>query len=330
MKDEEKINILEKTKNENQREEVEVLKKYNRLKIITFIIGFLCSFFMSMPLMSLASNIEDTANLTLNYIHSDIEFSVYRVAEESESGYVLTSDFSEYPVSIDAKTSEEWKALSYTLATYVEADNIPETVSDKTYNNTVTFKNLKTGMYLVLGKAYTIDGYYYTLIPFLVVLTDGDDITVDPKYDKYGSIIDEENYEDYFVRKIWVDSENSDNRPQNITLHLLKEGTVYDTITLNESNQWEYTWKDLNTKYHWSVIEENVPKSYTVSITQEGTSFIVTNTFRKEETITGSDSANLQTGDDANIWPYVGILVIGVLLVVYLILTRKKKNFEDR
>lgn len=330
MKGEEKINILERNENEKDREEVEVLKKCKRLKIATFIICFLCSFFMSMPLMSLASNIEDTANLTLNYAHSDIQFSVYRVAEPTDSGYVLTSNFSEYPVSIDANTSEEWKALSYTLATYVEADNIPETISDTTYNNTITFKNLKTGMYLVLGKAYSIEGYYYTPIPFLVVLTDGDDVTVDPKYDQYGSIIDEENYEDYFVHKIWVDKENSDNRPQNITIHLLKEGTVYDTITLNESNQWEYTWKDLNTKYHWSVIEANVPKSYTVSITQEGTSFIVTNTFRKEETITDSDLANLQTGDEANIWPYVGIIVIGVLLAVYLILTRKKKNFEDR
>ncbi|MCF0147299.1 MAG: Cna B-type domain-containing protein [Clostridium sp.] len=216
------------------------------------------------------------------------------------------------------------------MATYVAADNISETVSGKTSSNTITFTNLKTGMYLVLGKAYTIEGYYYTPIPFLVVLTEGDDVIVDAKYDKTGSIIDEENYEDYFAHKIWVDDEEGGNRPQNITIHLLKDGIVYDTVTLNKSNQWEYKWKDLNTKYHWSVIEENVPKGYTVSITQEGTSFIVTNTFRNEEIITDSDPDILQTGDEANIWPYVGILVSGILIAFYLILTRKKRKFEDR
>ena len=326
----EDTNILEKNESEKAREEGEVLKKYKWLKITTFIICFLCSFLMSTPLMSLASNIDDTANLTLNYIHSDIQFSVYRVAEQTDSGYILTDNFSGYPVSLDAKTSEEWKALSYTLATYVAADNISETVSGKTSSNTITFTNLKTGMYLVLGKAYTIEGYYYTPIPFLVVLTEGDDVIVDAKYDKTGSIIDEENYEDYFAHKIWVDDEEGGNRPQNITIHLLKDGIVYDTVTLNKSNQWEYKWKDLNTKYHWSVIEENVPKGYTVSITQEGTSFIVTNTFRNEEIITDSDPDILQTGDEANIWPYVGILVSGILIAFYLILTRKKRKFEDR
>lgn len=45
-----------------------------------------------------------------------------------------------------------------------------------------------------------------------------------------------------------------------------------------------------------------------------------------KKAITDYDSmVIMQTGDETNIWPYVGILVIGVLLAVYLILTRKRK-----
>ena len=87
------------------------------------------------------------------------------------------------------------------------------------------------------------------------------------------------------VLKVWDDDGAEDSRPQEITVELLRNGKVYDTVKLSEKNNWRYTWLDLDADARWSVTEKTV-SGYTVSITREGITFVVTNTKKPDRTDT--------------------------------------------
>ena len=75
-------------------------------------------------------------------------------------------------------------------------------------------------------------------------------------------------------------------RPDSIVVELLQtdvEGntTVVDRQTLTKENQWSYTWKNLSTLMRWSVSEAEVPNGYTVAVTREGDTVVLTNTAKK-------------------------------------------------
>ena len=53
---------------------------------------------------------------------------------------------------------------------------------------------------------------------------------------------------------------------------------MYDTVKLHKGNNWRYTWNDLRRGYDWSVVEETIP-GYTVNVSQEGITFLITNTY---------------------------------------------------
>lgn len=87
------------------------------------------------------------------------------------------------------------------------------------------------------------------------------------------------------VIKVWEDGGNLDNRPSGIQVELLNGNTVYDTVTLNDANNWQYIWEDLPADGRWSVREKYVPEGYTATVTESGDTFIITNT-KEEETTT--------------------------------------------
>ena len=65
------------------------------------------------------------------------------------------------------------------------------------------------------------------------------------------------------VRKVWDDG-NAADRPDSITVHLMRNGAYYDKATLNAENQWTYTWSRLDNDDTWSVVEPDVPSGYDV------------------------------------------------------------------
>ena len=65
------------------------------------------------------------------------------------------------------------------------------------------------------------------------------------------------------VQKVWEDDGNEANRPEEITVQLLENGTVVDTVILNRKNNWEYTWDDLESSSKWQIVEADVPAGYT-------------------------------------------------------------------
>ena len=97
---------------------------------------------------------------------------------------------------------------------------------------------------------------------------------------------------DVKVLKVWDDADNQDGyRPEEVTVNLLADGAVKDTVKLSEENNWSYNWTKLDKKAEgndivYTVTEDAVDK-YTTSIvkTDEKTfTYTVTNSHKTEET----------------------------------------------
>ena len=77
------------------------------------------------------------------------------------------------------------------------------------------------------------------------------------------------------VHKVWEDN-GYPERPESVTVHLLRDGEVEEAIELSEENQWSFTWDDLDDRHQWTV-EEVVPEGYTASYQSEDNTIFITN-----------------------------------------------------
>lgn len=126
----------------------------------------------------------------------------------------------------------------------------------------------------------------------------------------------------YQVIKIWKDDCHKEQRPKSITISLICDGAVYDTITLPHNGAWSYTWEDLETNHQWTVTEETVDGYPDPDVQQEGNVFIVTNTCSKPTTPTQPGKPTLpQTGQLW--WPVPVLAAAGLLFVVIGLLRRR-------
>jgi hypothetical protein len=86
--------------------------------------------------------------------------------------------------------------------------------------------------------------------------------------------------------KVWKDENGKDLPkalyPEKAVVKLWKNDTIHDTVTLNEANNWRHLWTDLpkydekGVKIEWGVTEAPI-EDYTVSVTLEEITFVVTN-----------------------------------------------------
>ncbi len=76
------------------------------------------------------------------------------------------------------------------------------------------------------------------------------------------------------VRKVWTGSKSG--RPSSVTVELYQNDKVFDTQQLSASNQWTYTWDDLDQDYTWTVKEVEID-GYTTTYRTEGNVVTITN-----------------------------------------------------
>ena len=229
---------------------------------------------------------------------SGAKFSIYRVADADETGELtVRSEFDEFDLDIRGKNDRRWREMAQTLESYVLRRELTPADSGKTdKTGMLTFptqgKALAAGLYLVIGERHTQGGNDYDAEPFFVLLPTQDlennewvyDVSANVKFGKT-PVPDDGDTVTRKVLKVWDDDGAEDSRPQEITVELLRNGKVYDTVKLSEKNNWRYTWLDLDADARWSVTEKTV-SGYTVSITREGITFVVTNTKKPERTDT--------------------------------------------
>ena len=229
---------------------------------------------------------------------SGAKFSIYRVADADETGELtVRSEFDEFDLDIRGKNDRRWREMAQTLESYVLRRELTPADSGKTdKTGMLTFptqgKTLAAGLYLVIGERHTQGGNDYDAEPFFVLLPTQDlennewvyDVSANVKFGKT-PVPDDGDTVTRKVLKVWDNDGAEDSRPQEITVELLRNGKVYDTVKLSEKNNWRYTWLDLDADARWSVTEKTV-SGYTVSITREGITFVVTNTKKPERTDT--------------------------------------------
>jgi len=115
------------------------------------------------------------------------------------------------------------------------------------------------------------------------------------------------------IMKVWKDGD-SKTRPESITIDLLRNNKVYDTVVLSSETGWLYTWEELPTGTKWNVKETNIPKGYKAVYSYERRIFVVTNT------------AELKNTGQLN-WPIPVLLGTGIIFILFglsLVLKGKK------
>ena len=111
--------------------------------------------------------------------------------------------------------------------------------------------------------------------------------------------------------KVWDDNGYEDERPASIQVHLLCNGEVVDTRTLDENNRWKTTWEELpawdesGNEIVWVIREEPV-EGYEVSYSELGENTLITNAINKPTLP--------QTG--MLWWPVPVLVALGLLMLV--------------
>ena len=221
---------------------------------------------------------------------ANVEFKVYKAAEISEyCEFTLSDKFNQYSLSLDNLDSAGWRALAQTMAGYAAADGVVPDAAGKTDSSgKASFSGLDTGFYLVTGSSYKNGNYTYTSTPFLVCLPNYGadntwqyDVTANVKFDSiYHGGGGDATMLTRKVLKAWK-NDSAESRSESVSVTLLKNGKAYETVTLDEQNNWRYTWSGLNSSSEWQIVENDVPENYTVTVNKEGITFLVTNTYNK-------------------------------------------------
>lgn len=293
---------------------------------------------------------QKTGSLTVQYPCEGAEFHLYRVANVSKLGeYSLAGDFSNYEVSLDQPDQTGWKNLASTLESYVIRDSLTPLASDKVKaDGQLKFHPLMPGMYLVFGEKHISEGYAYTPESFLISvpnINEADewvyDLTAKVKYERQPENPDKE-VADYKVLKVWDDKEDKNKkRPEKIVVQLLCDSKVVETVTLSKENNWRYIWTNLDTGHTWRVTEKDVPKGYKVTVTKEGTSFVITNKYvelppdsefppkesdKSDESGGGSSSGSGSLPRTGQLWWPIPLLAFAGMILFVAGWTKRRKG----
>lgn len=293
---------------------------------------------------------EEKQNLTIIYKDQDTpiencEFQIYYVAALKETGeYVPTNAFEKYGLVFH---SEVIQRLAYTVEGYVARDGIsPTKIATTNQWGSLVFENLPSGIYLVLASRHIQNDHAYETRPFIVSLAGApEEVQVFPKSESKPPHPTEET--SCKVLKIWDDKGFEQHRPKEIQVDLLENGTVIDTVVLNENNHWRYTWSGLNPTFRYVVAEKNV-MGYIPFIDYQGITYTITNTYQENEdpppsnpsTPPSNPSSNPQSTPEppGNItpppeklpqtgqlwWPVPLLCSLGLVFVIIGLLVRRK------
>lgn len=309
------------------------MKNLKRFRIICLALCLLCCVLSLQPVLAEETpETPEAGSLILKYDQNGAVFSVYRVAEMTQQGYVLTGSFANYPVSPVADDTEQWLSLAATLAAYAARDQIAPDASGEIAHNQLTCTGLLPGLYLVVGSVTTQDRTVYHPIPFLIAMEEGKDSTASVKWEEETLPVVRA---DYTVQKVWQDTNFAENRPDFVTVQLLENGKVMETVTLSEENHWQHTWKQLPAAGQWQVTEQDVPQGYTVTVSQNGKAFTVTNTYQQTPTTEPTEPEDPakpggpDTGDYRQPLLYALLGGIALCVLAILLVTRPRKKRTD-
>ena len=152
--------------------------------------------------------------------------------------------------------------------------------------------------------------------------------------------------------------DNDDNakmRPVYVTVDLFKNGELFDTVTLNEENNWQFFWDELDPEAEWRVAEREIPVKYDVIVDYNSTQYLIKNTYNPSRKTGGGTATQTTTTTSTTTsvtstttttapvtttttpklpqtgqlwWPVVPLAAGGVVMLVLGVSLPKKKEDE--
>lgn len=233
----------------------------------------LCSLVI-LTLLSLIFTIPASAAQTLTVYHSGSGYDgasvyAYRIADGAGN---LTPDFAGAGLPDRYSQSE---AAYYNG--WVEDYNVSSYDRETVGNGSATFK-LADGIYLIVPQSYTSGNVTHIPSPFLYnTAMNGGTAYLKCSEETGGGGGDVSS--SITVRKAWV-GDSSSTRPDEISVSLYRDGSLYRTGTLSTDNGWRLSWIISDIHHEWEVVENDVPTGYTSSVEQvRDTLFVITNTY---------------------------------------------------
>lgn len=269
------------------------------------------------------------ATLTLHYQKEGVAFGnlqveIFRVAEAFPDGsFQLIEPYASYPVDIyDITEQAQWDHVAQTLYGYMVANGLrPDRQGQTDANGTVTFTDLKTGLYFVREVTGENTAGTYVFNQFMVYLPtpqqDGSYLYQVEAYPKCTAFTPKTQYT---VTKLWRDSGKQNQRPGEVEIEIYKDGVLQETRRLNTGNGWTYTWYvSASQQGKWTVLEKNVANNYKVTVEQKGSHFSVINTIRTKPNTP-------ETGDLFSPLPWILLMSFsGVMLLLLGLYGRRRK-----
>lgn len=182
-------------------------------------------------------------------------------------------------------------------------------------NGQITFKKItyrdkpvEGSYYYQIRETSEVEPYTYTIDERVFTIR-VDVIASKGQYLVAYTVTDPENYDevrfdnatittrDFTVTKKWNDDgDKAGARPKSITVYLLNHGKRYNnmSVTLNEENNWTYTWKNLPMADGDYSVEEADVDNYTADVETEDWNSVITNTYKPE---TPKDTETPQNGE---------------------------------
>ena len=171
------------------------------------------------------------------------------------------------------------------------------------------FADLPLGLYLVkqTGEVagYALCTAFLVSVPHEEEGTYTYDVKAFPK-------IDVEKLTSITIKKVW-NTDASAEKTDKVMVQLLLHGSVIETATLREDNQWQVTYENLPESDGYSIVETNIPRGFTATYMQSGNVYTVTNS-----------ASLIQTGQ--LVWPIPVLAMAGIVFITIGVVALQKKR----
>ena len=207
-------------------------------------------------------NAQEKCTLTVNFRPGGVsgegtQMKLYQVATMTGFGdFVPLGRFGELDEQMNGLQDGQWDTLALKLISHADSLGITPTAVRTVANGKATFENLPAGLYLISCDVFVRNATYYITNPMLVSLPnhapDQPDawtyqVTVNPKDSQIHS-------SKIIVRKVWQNTTSADRQP--VTIHLMVNGRITETVVLTSANDWRAELKtQLQNCESWSVVE---------------------------------------------------------------------------
>lgn len=255
-------------------------------KVLSLLLSTVCILFMFGTAVPHFIFADGDKSITLeccreNVILSNMKWRLFRVGERSNGEFVFTGDFSGCYADLKDMSVENISMAAQTIESFsLEKGAVPLAEGTTDENGRLVFSGLSNGLYLAVG--FPVKQLPFTYEPSPLLLEVRDDVE-DLTFNAFPKIVRatlSEGARGYTVRKVWIDDNDLfEARPTYVTVDLFRNGELYDTVTLNESNNWEHRWYSLDIEYQWRVAERVIPVRYQVRVERNETQFLIRNRY---------------------------------------------------